>query len=88
MAKVLTKEQQEKMANGLPKDWNRWTYRRVVRVRMKNAFYFKGQILRIKYFVTFGAFDYKGRWVDYYDVGPEIQLTFWRKLWFNVTKWL
>lgn len=88
MSKRLTQEQIERMIKGLPKEWNVWTYRKVIRVRMKNAFYFKGQILRVKYFSTFGAFDYKNRWVDYYDVGKELKPTFWVKLWFNLTKFL
>lgn len=87
-SRKITKDRKREITKALPKDWDRWTYRRVIRVRAKNAFYFQGQILKIKYFATFGAFDYKDRWVDYYDVGPEIKLNRWRRFWFTITKWI
>lgn len=85
MAKVITEEQKNRLIKSLPDDYNKWSYRKVVRVRMKGAFYFKGQILKVKYFVTFGAFDHKNRWVDYYDIGREVTLSRWGKFWFWLT---
>lgn len=81
----VTQECKESLKKSYPYG-DRWTYRIVKRVTMKGAFYIPGQILKIKHFGTFGAFDYKNRWIDYYDVGKELRPTFWVKLWFHITK--
>jgi len=52
---------------------NPMDYRPVVRTRMKNAWYKKGQILKVEMYGTCGAWDYKGRWVDYYDIGKALK---------------
>lgn len=88
MAKILTEEQKEKLIKNLPEDWNKWSYRKVIRRRMKGAFYFRGQILKVKYFNSFGAFDFRNRWIDYYDVGAELKPSFWTRFWFSFFKWI
>lgn len=71
MDKIVTKEVQARMGRSNPQ-WDYWTFRKVIRVTMKDAFYKQGDVLKIKWFGTFGCFDHKDRWVDYYDIGEEI----------------
>lgn len=68
---ILSKDRKDAMAKSFPSG-DRWTFRKVIRVRSGSAWYKKGDVLKVKHFATFGCFDHKDRWIDYWDVGPEI----------------
>lgn len=71
MAKTVTKETKISLAKSCP-FWDHWTFRQVIRVEMKGAWYKVGDVIKVKWFGTYGCFDHKDRWVDYWDIGPEI----------------
>lgn len=54
-------------------------YRPVIRVRLKDAWYKKGQIIKVETYGTCGAWYYRGRWVDYWDVGLPLKYYPWYK---------
>lgn len=67
----VTEETKNRLAQCFPPG-NKWEKRRVERVTMENAWYKKGQIIEVKYFATFGCYDKKDRWVNYYDLSLPI----------------
>lgn len=71
MVKIVTQEQKDGLANSYPYG-DKWQKRKVIKVTMKDAWYKIGYIITVKHFATYGAYDEKDRWVDYYDLGPEI----------------
>lgn len=71
MAKNVTAETKERLKKSYPHG-DVWSFRLVIRVSSKDAFYKVGDVLKVKYFVTYGCYDHKDRWVDYWDIGKEI----------------
>lgn len=49
---------------------DKWERRKVMRVYNKQKAWYKvGDVLKVKYFATFGCYDINDRWIDYYDLG-------------------
>lgn len=71
MDKIVTKEIKDWLKKAYPPG-EKWTFRPVIRVSRRDAFYKIGDIIKVKYFVTYGCYDHKDRWVDYWDVGQEV----------------
>lgn len=71
MAHIVTQETKDRLKRCYPPG-DRWTFRKVKTVHLASAWYKVGDIIKVKYFATFGCYDYKDRWVDYWDIGPEI----------------
>lgn len=71
MANTVTNETKERLRKSYPYG-DKWTFRIVKSVMMKDAFYKVGDIIKVKYFATFGCYDHKDRWVDYWDLGQEV----------------
>lgn len=72
MTQKVTEERKRDMIRMYPMG-NKWERRKVVRVTMENAWYKVGDIITVKYFMTFGCFDKKDRWVNYYDLSLPIE---------------
>lgn len=87
MAKNINLQFLLKIKPTLPSHWNKWGYRKVIRVSDPIAWYKKGEIIKVKYFSTFGCYDDKNRWVNYYDVGPELKHVWLHKLLYFISKW-
>jgi hypothetical protein len=86
--KVLSVDDKNGFAKSYPFS-DRWTYRKVKVIPLpKNTWYHPGQVLKVKYFGTFGCYDYKDRWVDYYHIGKELRPNLWTKFLFFITKFI
>lgn len=71
MDKKVTKETKDRLLKSYPFS-DKWEKRRVLRVSMENAWYAVGDIITVKQFATFGAFDVEDRWVNYWDLSLPI----------------
>lgn len=67
MDKIVTQDVKNTLKKAFPMG-DKWEKRKVTRVTMENAWYKVGDIIEVKYFATFGCYDKKDRWVNYYDV--------------------
>lgn len=71
MTQTVSEETKKSLARSFPYG-DKWEKRKVIRVTMKDAWYKVGDIIEVKYFATFGCYDIKDRWVNYYDVSLPI----------------
>lgn len=73
MDDIVTQETKDRLKRSFPTG-DRWTFRKIEKIWLKDKqhWYKEGDIVKVKYFATFGAYDYKDRWIDYWDMGPEI----------------
>lgn len=71
MDKTVTQETKDWLAKVFPFG-DKWERRRVIKLGDPNAWYKVGDIITVKYFATFGAYDINDRWVGYYDLSLPI----------------
>lgn len=71
MDKIVTQETKDWMVKVYP--WgDKWEKRKIIRTSMPNAWYKIGDIITVKYFASYGCYDQKDRWVNYYDLSLPI----------------
>jgi hypothetical protein len=71
---ILVKRVPERVKDTVVRSGVAMSCHKVVKVIRLDAFYKLGDTISVYMFGSMGCFDKYDRWVDYYDLGPAIQI--------------